>query len=361
MRWDIGIDLGTRNVRMVTEGAQEAFAQPAALAVRAGAAAPLCFGDAALALYGRESEGVEVCFPVSDGTLRNAGHAQALLGWLYARGETAHARRLRVLITCAPFARPVQQDALLQAALDAGAAEAGLMRADAVVAVGAGLPILAPEASLLVDVGAGKISATLFTRGLIAAYAYLPYGVARIDERLARMLRTERGFCIGPRTAEDVKIRPRRGGQRRAGAHARGRAEPADAPAHALRRGAGDGRAAPPRACSPELLGMVASVVDNAPEELAADLNDAGCVLAGGGALIPGLDKRLGDHLGIPVRVADAPLACAGAGLGEDTGSARGLRASDDGEDGPRRAALSCIKIHLKRIKRSRINARERF
>ena len=56
-------------------------------------------------------------------------------------------------------------------------------------------------------------------------------------------------------------------------------------------------------------------MVDNAPEELAADLNDAVCVLAGGGALFPGLDKRLGDHLGIPVRVADAPLACAGAGL----------------------------------------------
>ena len=64
-----------------------------------------------------------------------------------------------------------------------------------------------------------------------------------------------------------------------------------------------------------ELVGMVASVVDNAPEELAADLNDAVCVLAGGGALISGLDKRLGDQLGIPVRVADAPLACAGAGL----------------------------------------------
>ena len=64
-----------------------------------------------------------------------------------------------------------------------------------------------------------------------------------------------------------------------------------------------------------ELLGMAASVVDNALEELAADLNDAVCVLAGGGALFPGLDKRLGDHLGIPVRVADAPLACAGAGL----------------------------------------------
>ena len=314
MRWDIGIDLGTRNVRMVTEGAQEAFAQPAALAVRAGAAAPLCFGDAALALYGRESEGVEVCFPVSDGTLRNAGHAQALLGWLYARGETVHARRLRVLITCAPFARPVQQDALLQAALDAGAAEAGLMRADAVVAVGAGLPILAPEASLLVDVGAGKISATLFTRGLIAAYAYLPYGVARIDERLARMLRTERGFCIGPRTAEDVKSALAAAGNaapvpmRVAGLNLQTRLPMLfDVEPEMVARAA--------EGVLTELLGMVASVVDNAPEELAADLNDTGCVLAGGGALIPGLDKRLGDHLGIPVRVADAPLACAGAGL----------------------------------------------
>ena len=64
-----------------------------------------------------------------------------------------------------------------------------------------------------------------------------------------------------------------------------------------------------------EILGMAASVVDNAPEELAADLNDTACVLAGGGALLPGLDKRIGDHLGIPCRVADAPLACAGAGL----------------------------------------------
>ena len=72
--------------------------------------------------------------------------------------------------------------------------------------MGAGLDILAPEASLLVDVGAGKISATLFTRGLVAAYAYLPYGVSRVDERLARLLRTERGFLIGPKTAEDVKI-----------------------------------------------------------------------------------------------------------------------------------------------------------
>ena len=76
MRWDIGIDLGTRNVRMVAEGAGEAFAQSAALAAREGEEAPLAFGDAAMALYGRESAGMEVCFPLSDGTLRNGEHAE---------------------------------------------------------------------------------------------------------------------------------------------------------------------------------------------------------------------------------------------------------------------------------------------
>ena len=315
MRWDIGIDLGTRNVRMVAEGAGEAFAQSAALAAREGEEAPLAFGDAAMALYGRESAGMEVCFPLSDGTLRNGEHARALFGWLYGlSGAAGRARRMRALITCAPFARPVQQDALLRAALDAGAAEAGLLRADAAMAVGAGLDILAPEASLLVDVGAGKISATLFTRGLVAAYAYLPYGVSRVDERLARLLRTERGFLIGPKTAEDVKIALAAAGNsapvpmRAAGLNLQTRLPMLfDVEPEMVRR-ATEGVLA-------ELLGMVASVVDNAPEELAADLNDAVCVLTGGGALISGLDKRLGDQLGIPVRVADAPLACAGAGL----------------------------------------------
>ena len=182
------------------------------------------------------------------------------------------------------------------------------------MAVGAGLSILEPEASLLVDVGAGKISATLFTRGLVAAYAYLPYGVARIDERLARMLRTERGFLIGPKTAEDAKTGLASAGDsapvpmRVAGLNLQTRLPMLfDVEPEMVRR-ASEGVVA-------ELLGMAASVVDNAPEELAADLNDAVCVLAGGGALLPGLDKRLGDHLGIPVRVADAPLACSGAGM----------------------------------------------
>ena len=105
MRWDIGIDLGTRNVRMVTEGAKEAFAQSAALALRAGEETPLYCGDAAAMLHGRDGAGLEVGFPLADGPLRNAEHAKALFSWLYGRaGEASRTRRLRALITCAPFA-----------------------------------------------------------------------------------------------------------------------------------------------------------------------------------------------------------------------------------------------------------------
>ena len=224
-------------------------------------------------------------------TLRNGEHARRVFQWLYSlSGDRGRSKRLRALVTCAPFARPVQQDALLQAALDAGAVEAALLRSDAAMAVGAGLDILAPEASLLVDVGAGKISATLFTRGLVAAYAYLPYGVLRIDERLARMLRTERGYLVGPKTAEDIK-------QSMAAADG----------------GAGVGM----RVAGLNLQTRLPEIFEVEPEMVAraSELNDTACVLAGGGALLPGLDKRIGDHLGIPCRVADAPLACAGAGL----------------------------------------------
>lgn len=317
MRWDIGIDLGTRNARMALYGEGPVLDQPAALAIREGREAPVYMGDAAYAVHGRTCEGVSVHFPLSDGMLKNNAHADKLFRWLYyALEDKRRLKRFRTLVTCAPFSRPVQQEALMQAALDAGATEVGILRSDAAQAVGAGLDILQPEAALIVDIGAGKISATLFTRGLVAAYAYLPYGSNRIDERIIRMLRTESGFQIGPKTAEDIK-------QAMATAY-NDRPAPVAMPVAGLNLEKRKPEilevepALVARACEDvvhEILGLVASVVDNAPEELAADLNDTGCVLAGGGAVIPGLDKRLGDHLGIPCRVAEVPGTCGVRGM----------------------------------------------
>ena len=318
MHWDIGIDLGTENVRMAELKQGPVMDVPAALAFREGNETPICAGEIAARLVGRTCEGVAVRYPLRDGVLENNLYADRLFHWLYRRMDSVNLRRrFGAMITCAPFARPVQREAMLEAAIDAGAAEAALVRADVAAAVGAGLDLLAPEAKLLIDIGAGKISATLFTFGRVAAYAYLPYGMNRVDDRIQRILRTDFGFRVGRAAAVEIK-------------HTLGTAMPSHAPKDVIMHMTGismvhrlpmhfDVETQPVLdACEDvvaELARMCAGVVDNAPEELSADLNDAGAVLVGGGAAMTDMDRRIGQTLGIPCRVADAPSTCAVRGL----------------------------------------------
>lgn len=318
MRWDIGIDLGTDYARLAELRRGAVLETAARLALREGRDTPLCCGDVAARIDGRCCQGVQVVAPLKDGVLENNFYADRLLRWLYRQAESVgRGKRFGVMLSCAPFARPVQQEAMLVAALDAGAAEAALVRSDAASAIGAGLDLNAPEAKLVVNVGAGKITATLFTLGRVAAEAHLPYGLNRIDERVQRIVRTESGFRIGLNSAKEIK-------------HTLGTALPESAPSDVIMRMTGfslerrqpetfDVETVPViHACEEvvsEIAMLCASVASEAPEELSADLNDSGIVLVGAGAELSGLDKRLGDTLGVPCRIADAPSKCAVRGL----------------------------------------------
>lgn len=318
MRWDIGIDLGTENVRMAELKQGPVLDAPAALAFRDSKETPICAGDIAARLVGRTCEGVTVHYPLKDGALENNFYADRLFHWIFRKTETVNPkRRFGAMVTCAPFARPVQREALLTAVIDAGATDAVLVRSDAAAAVGAGLDILAPQANLLIDVGAGKMTATLFTYGRIAAFGYLPYGFNRIDDRILNITRVDQGFRIGRSSAVEIK-------------HTLGTAMPAQAPRDIIMHMTGistehrlpmhfDVETRPVLdACEDviaELARMCASVVDGAPEELVADLNDAGAVIVGGGAAMTDIDRRIGQTLGIPCRIADAPSQCAIRGL----------------------------------------------
>ena len=205
----------------------------------------------------------------------------------------------------------------MTAAIDAGAAEALLVRSDAAAAVGAGLDLNGPEAKLLIDVGAGKMTCTLFTFGRVAAFGYVPYGLNRIDDRVRRILRSDFGYRVGKAQSEEIT-------------RTLGSAMPDKAPRDIIMHATGiamkerrpvnfDVETKPVLdACEDvvgELARMVNTVVDGAPEELSADLTDAGAVLTGGGAAMTELDRRIGQALGIPCRVADAPETCAIRGI----------------------------------------------
>lgn len=320
MRWDIGIDLGTDGLRTADFRQGAALETAARLAFLEGRDVPLCCGDVAARIAGRTCAGVRVVSPLKDGVLENNFYADRLLRWVYHQSDgLLHGKRFGAMLACAPFARPVVQEALLSAAMDAGASEAALVRADGAAALGAGLDLNAPEAKLVVDVGAGKVTATLFTLGRVAAFGHLPYGLNRIDERIQRIVRTEGGYRIGLNSAREIK-------------HTLGTALPESVPRDVIMHMTGfhlERRqpeafdvetAAVIHACEEvvcEIAGLCASVVSEAPEELSADLNDAGAMLVGGGAELSGLDKRIGDTLGIPCRIADAPTKCAVRGLAE--------------------------------------------
>ena len=320
MRWDIGIDLGTEYVRSADFKQGAVLEAAAKLAFRDGRDVPLCCGDAAARLTGRACQGVEVVAPLRDGALENNLYADRLLRWVYRQTDNlAKIRRFGAMLTCAPFARPVQQEAMLTAATDAGASEAALVRSDAAAAVGAGLDLRSPEAKLVIDLGAGKITATVFTLGRVAAFGFLPYGLSRIDERIQRILRMGAGYRVGVHSAREIK-------------HTLGTALPESAPGDIVMHMTGfsmerrlpevfDVETQPVlHACEEvvqEIAGLCVNVASEIPEELSADLNDSGATLVGGGAEFSGIDKRIGDTLGIPCRIADAPAKCAVRGLSE--------------------------------------------
>lgn len=315
MRWDTGIDLGTANARMADAGEGLRLDEPSLVAMRADGTAAYA-GENAWRLLGRAPRGLAVESPLRDGVPESSLYTQRIFQWLFKRGEMDGRRRHAVLISCAPFARPAYREALMQSALDAGATDVGLVRSDAASALGSGVDLMGPQATFLIDVGAGKMTATLFSMGREVASGYLPYGMNRVNERIMAALRADYGFAVGFRTAEDIKL-------------ALASAHPMDMSEMKARAAGLDVFAREPRLVeiSPEmilnicvdplkeLMGMCQAVIANAPEELSADLNDVGATLAGGGARLPGLDKLIGDTLGIPCTIAEAPALCGIRGL----------------------------------------------
>ena len=316
MRWDIAIDLGTQSVRVTDYREGAALETASRLAFREGKDTPICAGDTAARIEGKTCRGVEVVAPLKDGVLENNFYADRMFRYLFRQAELG-GRRFGAMVTCAPFARPVQQEALITAAMDAGAQEVALVRSDAAAAIGAGLDFYAPEAKMVVDIGAGKITATVFTGGRVAAFGYLPYGLSRIDDRIQRIVRAGSGYRIGISSAREIK-------------HTLGTALPEAAPMDVIMHmtgfnmetclpGSFDVETKPVlHACEEvvcEIAGLCVNLVTEIPDGLAADLNDAGVVLTGAGAEMAGMDKRIGDTLGIPCRIADSPARCAARGL----------------------------------------------
>lgn len=320
MQWEIGIDMGTSGVRMAQRENGVLFSESAVLAYYVQEKQPFAWGDDARALTGRTPASVRLRAPMKGGVLENSQAARFWLQHMTKQAAEAHRnRRGTVLMSYTAGSRAAHEEALMRAALEAGAAEVGIVRSDVAGAIGAGLDVLAPGAVFVLEIGAGHITSSIVTMGRIAAEGSIPYGFDRINEQFMRNLVAERGFAVGELTAEDIKCELGAAENIEHSAGVRMTVQGFDLrtrmPRSEVIKPADICRVIEPVIA--EITFMLNGMISQIPEELAADLIDAGVTVIGGGAHLPGLDRAIGEALQIPCFIAEDPENAVVRGLSE--------------------------------------------
>ncbi len=316
---DIGIDLGTANTLVYVRGKGIVLNEPSWVALDKRTRRPLYVGSEAKRMVGRTPQSLQVVRPVRDGVIAEFEITTALLEYLILK---AHEQsfvpfpRPRVVVGIPAGVTEVEMRAVYDAALTAGAREAYLIPEPLAAALGAGLPIQDVEGTMIVDIGGGTTEVALLSMGGIIVARSLRVAGDEMDEAIIQYFRNKYNLLIGPRMAETVKMEigsaaplpEERTMQVRGRSLVTGLPEVVEASSVEIR----EALARPLET----IIQTVKDVLDEAPPEVVADLIETGVCLAGGGALLQGLDRRLSDELRLRVWVADDPMAAVARGAG---------------------------------------------
>jgi len=313
---DIAIDLGTANTLVYLRGEGIQVSEPSVVAMDARTGDVHAVGEEAQRMIGRTPATISAVRPLRHGVITDFETTEAMLRHFIGRvhkSRFAHPR----LVMCAPSGiTDVERRALEEACLSAGARSVQLIEEPMAAAIGAGLPIAEPIATVVVDIGGGTSEVAVISLGGIVVSRSLRLGGYDFDEAVASYIRRHHRLAVGERTAEAVKLEV--GGtepdESDAVTQVRGRD-----PASGLPREAQVTSAEMREALEPlvkEIVDAVRDALENTPPELAADLTRRGIMLAGGGALLRGLAERLQAETQVPVALADDPLTCVVLGAG---------------------------------------------
>ena len=366
------MDLGTANTLVYVRGEGVVLNEPSVVAVNALSGEVISVGAEAKSTMGRTPSHVVALRPLRDGVIADYEMAERMLAH-FMRKVTAERRfsRPRVVICVPSGITSVERRAVIEAATTAGARQVYLIDEPMAAAIGAGLPVSEPVCSMVVDIGGGTTEvAALSLGGVVASHSVRTAGDA-IDAAIATYVRREHSLLIGEQTSEEVKLaigsaappgywsndlgqldqefEDTVGAGGLAADEFAADGDPAHAPEPVVSRRApaavvavryDGGRrcrirgrdqvsglpktleldADQVRHAIDEPVGAIIDAVrrtlDACPPEAAGDVMEHGIVLTGGGALLPGLDVRLGTAFDIPVTVADAPLDCVAVGTG---------------------------------------------
>lgn len=315
---DIGIDLGTANTLVLLKGKGVILREPSVVAIDRKTGAILATGFEAKEMLGRTPEQIKAVRPLKDGVIADFTATQLMLKNIVAKVcQRYNAGRPRVVVGVPSGITEVEERAVEESVLRAGAKEVYLIEEPMAAAIGANLDVAEPTGNIIVDIGGGTTEVAVVSLGGIVVSNSLRTAGDELDEDIINYIKKEMGLAIGETTAEDIKVKigcalPL---MTEMSMEVRGRDLSTGLPRNVIVTSSQIQEAM--QDSINEIVEVVKMTLEKTPPELASDIVEKGIVLAGGGALIKNLDKLLSQKTSMPVYIAEQPLECVVKGTGK--------------------------------------------
>jgi len=314
---DMGVDLGTANTLVYVRRVGIVLREPSVVAKRLEDGQVLAVGEAAKRMIGRTPGDIVATRPLRDGVIADFDTTAQMLQYFIKRAADGRMWiRPRVVVGIPSGCTEVEKRAVIDATIQAGARDAFLIEEPMAAAIGAGLPVSEPVGSMVVDIGGGTTEVAVIALGGIVTSKSIRVAGDECDEAIIQYARRAYNLLIGERSAEEIKIAigsafPDR---EERSVDVRGRDLVSGLP-RTVRMTSSEIREAMAEPVQ-AIVDAVKQTLERTPPELSADIVDRGIILAGGGALLRGIDRLLAEETGMPVSLTEDPLAAVVMGTG---------------------------------------------
>jgi rod shape-determining protein MreB and related proteins len=313
---ELAIDLGTANTLVFVRGGGIAVFEPSVVAIDERSGRVQAVGEDARRMIGRTPASIRAIRPLRHGVIQDFDITAEMLRYFIRRIGGGALSFSRVVLCVPSGITAVERNAVEEATLAAGARTVSLIEEPMAAAIGAGLPVGEPQGSLIVDIGGGTTEVAVLALGGIVVWESVRVGGYELDEAIVRYVDATTNLLIGPETAEAAKLAA--GSASRLPEKIETDVAGRDRITGLLRRTTLDSDEVRSAIAQPleTIVETVRRTLEATPPELAADVASRGIVVAGGGALLRGIDRLLSAETGLPVLIADAPLECVVLGAG---------------------------------------------
>ena len=315
---DIGIDLGTANTLVLLKGKGIILNEPSVVAIDKQTNEILATGHEAKEMLGRTPETIRAVKPLKDGVIADFTATQLMLKNIMSKVcQRYNAGRPRVVVGVPSGITEVEERAVEETVLRAGAKEVFLIEEPMAAAIGANMQVAEPSGNIIVDIGGGTTEVAVVSLGGIVVSNSLRTAGDELDEDIVNYVKRELGLAIGDTTAEEIKkeIGCATPLVTELSMQIKGRDLTTGLPRDAMITSSQVEEAI--RESIYEIVEIVKLTLEKTPPELASDIVQKGIVLSGGGALIKNFDKLLSTATGMPVYIAENPLECVVRGTGK--------------------------------------------